>query len=258
MTNPINKDDGGPSSHHRDSEPPSQLSQFSQPSQPSQPSTQSQPSELETDVDSVAVFVETSIPLPLNIQGDSVVPPGPDRELVHTRDESGQLSCAKKHLEATAVLLFENPNDIKATAYNEQLVGVTSRDIRYLHDLVEFVRDKVASCALCQLAKRDSEHHLPNCPFAQDLGTFLWDECKERKSDPFEQAVFALAALVRLVSPSYLYKAAIWLDEDVPSDYPAYKEWCLEPADFLGFHGTKAHRLIWCLMSLWEDGVIDI
>ncbi|KAK6352066.1 hypothetical protein TWF730_008898 [Orbilia blumenaviensis] len=221
-------------------------------------------SNLDSSPPEFAKFEEVPVDLPLDIKGDLSVPAGPDRPIEHVT-KWGRYVCAEIHPEATAVLAFENPNDINSTILEAQILNREfKRDEDFLEKVesfAEFLRDKVASCAVCQLAGREANHHLPNCSHAQAdvLGTFIWDEeFGARDSDVLEQAVLVLCAVVRLVAPHLLTDIAIWMNEDIPGSYLNYKSWCLLPDSFLGAPALKGYRVVLALKTLLEDGLVEL
>ncbi|KAK6360050.1 hypothetical protein TWF730_006204 [Orbilia blumenaviensis] len=229
-------------------------------SQPTSSQKQSQGSDIlsSSPPERPPTFYETPLSLPLSTIGDSSVPPGPQRTLNHTRDDQGLLNCAATHADASVCLPFELP-DVNTSAFNLQIIATDSDlDVDGLDDFLSFVKDRFSSCAICQLTGRDDSHHLPNCPYAKDLGTFIWSkEFEERDSNAFEQGVLVLVSLVRILAPRHLKLVSVWIGEDIPGDFAEYKRWCLQPADFLGGSGLKAHQIILALKDLWEDGTIE-
>ncbi|KAK6516040.1 hypothetical protein TWF281_004630 [Arthrobotrys megalospora] len=188
----------------------------------------SEPPPASSPLERLPTFKATPLSLPLDIPGDTCVPPGPQRPVHHTRDQQGLLNCAVNHADAAACLPFEV--QMNTSAFNHQVISSDADfDVDGLDDLLSF-----------------------------DLGTFIWtEEFEERESNAFEQGVLVLVALIRILAPSHLKKASVWIGEDIPSDYEQYKKWCLEPAEVLGGQALKTHQILLALKDLWEDDAIQ-
>ncbi|KAK6362550.1 hypothetical protein TWF730_000008 [Orbilia blumenaviensis] len=206
------------------------------------------------------VFIPTSVALPLKVTGDIALPAGPVRVMKHRKDYEGNLDCAELHPEPDAVLVFENPRYINSLVFEDHLsISGTAAEVRQLQEFLKFLRKRMSSCAVCQLTNKPSEHHLTTCKKAARLGTFVWQSTfNSRDSNAFEQAILVLAALLRLVASHHLTDIAIYLGENIPSNYLDYKEWCLQPAVFCGCKALKAHIVLFALKVMAEDGVIEL
>ncbi|KAK6329833.1 hypothetical protein TWF730_003081 [Orbilia blumenaviensis] len=216
-----------------------------------------QPSPKSSPPDRAPGFNEATIELPLTVKGDLAVEAGP--EVIHEK-RSGILACHEKHASAGSILLFENPNEldpsaIQSLAFDRQY-QVEERFSDKLDGFTEFLRHRVANCAVCQLTGDDAYHHLPDCPKAGSLGTFIWKH--EAISDYMDEAVAAICALIRILAPSHLQEVALWMDEDIPGSYLDYRRWCLLPDTFLGVPALKGYNVVLALKTLWEDGLIEV